>query len=143
LTSWSRVLLEKLLVSQLVKKYIIFYGKRRPTTEFTSARHMSISSARPIQSTESQPTPLDPFRPLLLQLSSCFQVSPLKLYVFLFPPPPIRATCPAHIIPSFDLLKDISFDLQQAVKAHGSIQFYSFFNLGVRWGSVNATSRPL
>ena len=54
------------------------------TTESTSVRHLSISSTTTIQSTESQPITLDPFRPLFLHLISFFQVSPLKLYVFLF-----------------------------------------------------------
>ena len=39
LTPWSRVLLEKLTTSQLVKKFPAFYGTRRFITAFTSARH--------------------------------------------------------------------------------------------------------
>jgi len=37
ITSWSRFLLEKLTVSQLVKKFPIFYGTRRFITAFTTA----------------------------------------------------------------------------------------------------------
>jgi len=37
-TPWSRVLLEK-----LVKKFPALYGIRRFITEFTSARHLSLS----------------------------------------------------------------------------------------------------
>jgi len=42
---WSSVLLEKLIGSQLVKKLPVFYGTRRFTTSFTSARHLSLTWA--------------------------------------------------------------------------------------------------
>ena len=42
-TAWSRVLLEKLKSSQLVKKFPAFYGTPRFITAFTSARHLSLS----------------------------------------------------------------------------------------------------
>ena len=45
------VLLEKLASSQLVKKFPAFYGTWRIITSFTSARHLSLSWARKIQST--------------------------------------------------------------------------------------------
>ena len=50
LTPWSRVLLEKLASLQLVKKFTAFYGTRRFLTALTSARHLSLSWASPIQS---------------------------------------------------------------------------------------------
>jgi hypothetical protein len=43
LTPWSRILLEKLTGSQLVKKCPTFYGTRRIITAFTSAHHLSLS----------------------------------------------------------------------------------------------------
>jgi hypothetical protein len=43
LTPWSRVFLEKLTGSQLVKKFTAFYGRRRFITAFTSACHLSLS----------------------------------------------------------------------------------------------------
>jgi len=43
LTPHSRVLVEKLTGSQLVKKFPAFYGDRRFTTAFTCALHMSVS----------------------------------------------------------------------------------------------------
>ena len=43
LTSRSRALLEKLTVSQLVKKFPAFYGTRRFITAFTSARYSILS----------------------------------------------------------------------------------------------------
>jgi len=39
LTPWSKVLLERLLVTQLVKKFPAFYGTRTLITVFTTARH--------------------------------------------------------------------------------------------------------
>jgi hypothetical protein len=43
LTPWSRGLLEKLTVSELVKKFAAFYGTRSFITAFTTARHLSTS----------------------------------------------------------------------------------------------------
>jgi hypothetical protein len=43
LTPLSRVLLEKLTGSQLVKKFPAFYRTRRFITAFTSARHLTLS----------------------------------------------------------------------------------------------------
>ena len=43
LTSWSRVLLEKLTGFQTVKKFSAFYGIRMFITTFTTARHLSLS----------------------------------------------------------------------------------------------------
>jgi hypothetical protein len=56
LTPWSRVLLKKLTGSQLVKKFPAFYGTRSFFTAFTSARHLSLSTASPIQSISPQLT---------------------------------------------------------------------------------------
>ena len=50
LNPWSRVLLEKLTGSQLVKKFPSFYGTWRFIATFTRARHLSLSWARSIQS---------------------------------------------------------------------------------------------
>jgi hypothetical protein len=49
----SRFLLEKLIVTQLIKKFLTFYATRRFITVFTRASHWSISWARWIQSTPS------------------------------------------------------------------------------------------
>jgi len=48
LTPRSRVLLEKLTGSQLVKKFPAFYGPRRFITALTTARHLSLSWAEVI-----------------------------------------------------------------------------------------------
>jgi hypothetical protein len=55
LIPWSRVLVEKLIVFQLVKKLSAFYGTRMFIATFTSARHLSVSGARPIQSMPLMP----------------------------------------------------------------------------------------
>ena len=56
LTPRSRVLVEKLTGSQLVKKFTIFYGTRGFITTFTCARHPSLSWASSIQSMPPHPT---------------------------------------------------------------------------------------
>ena len=56
LTPWCRVLLEKLTGLQLVKKFPAFHGTRRFITLLTSARHLFLSWANPIQSTYPHPT---------------------------------------------------------------------------------------
>jgi hypothetical protein len=43
LTPWSKVLFEKLTVTQLVKKFPAFYGTQGFITVFTTARHWSLS----------------------------------------------------------------------------------------------------
>jgi len=60
LTPLSRVPLEKLIGSELVKKLSAFYGTRRFITAFTSARHLSLFSASLIQSIPHFPLPEDP-----------------------------------------------------------------------------------
>ena len=56
LTPWCTVLLEKLASLRLVKKFPAFYGTRRFLTALTSARHLSLSWASPIQSSYPNPT---------------------------------------------------------------------------------------
>ena len=56
LTSWCRVLLEKLTGLQLVKKFPAFHGTRRFITALTSVRQLSLSWASPIQSIYPHPT---------------------------------------------------------------------------------------
>ena len=55
-TPWCRVLLEKLTGLQLVKKFPAFHGTPRFITALTSARHLSLSWASPIQSICPHPT---------------------------------------------------------------------------------------
>jgi hypothetical protein len=60
LTPWSRVLLEKLTGSQLVKKFYVFYGTRKFITAFTRACQLSLSRASSIQSKPQIPLTEDP-----------------------------------------------------------------------------------
>jgi hypothetical protein len=55
LGAWSRVLLEKPIGSQLVKKFPSFYGTRRFIAAFTNARHLSLSWASSFQSMPPHP----------------------------------------------------------------------------------------
>jgi len=48
LIPWNRVLLEKLTVSQIVKKFPIFNGTRKVITAFTGAHHLSLFTVRSI-----------------------------------------------------------------------------------------------
>jgi hypothetical protein len=103
LTPLSRVLLEKLTVTQLVKKFPTFYGTRRFITVFTRTRQWSLSWARCNQTTISHPISRRPIlilsSYLYLRLPSglFFPVYPTKfLYGFLISP--MRATCSAYII---------------------------------------------
>ena len=56
LTPRCRVLLEKLIGLQLVKKFPAFHGTRRFITALTSVRHLSLSWASPILSIYPHPT---------------------------------------------------------------------------------------
>ena len=55
LTPWCRVILEKLTVLQLVKKFPAFHGTRRFITALTSVRQLSLSWASPIQTIYPHP----------------------------------------------------------------------------------------
>ena len=55
-TPWSRVLLEKLIGFQLVKKFPAFYGTRRFIITFTSALQLSLSRANSMQLPQPPPT---------------------------------------------------------------------------------------
>jgi hypothetical protein len=45
LAVWSRLLAEKLIVAQLVKKFPAFYEVRKVITVFTTAGHKTLSGA--------------------------------------------------------------------------------------------------
>ena len=104
LTPRCRVLLEKLTGLQLVKKFPTFHGTRMFITALTSVRHLSLSWASPIQSIYPHPTSCIS----ILILSTHLRLGlPSGLFPSGFPiktlytplSSPIRATCPAHLIP--------------------------------------------
>jgi hypothetical protein len=93
LNPWSRTLLHKLIVTQLLNKFSAFYRTRRSVIVFTAAHHWSLSWVRCIQSTPLHPTALrsiqilSPNLRLGLPSSICPSGFPTKiLYAFLIPP---------------------------------------------------------
>jgi hypothetical protein len=102
LTPCSRVL-EKLMSTQLVKKFPEFYGILKFIAVFKRAFHWFLSYGRCIQSTPSHPISLRAalilFSHLLLRLPNGLFPSgfPTKiLYALLISP--VRAACPTHLI---------------------------------------------
>jgi hypothetical protein len=91
-----RVLLEKLIVTQLVKKFPTFYGTRRFITKFTRARHRSIPWARWIQPTASNPTPLKTHSNIILRstVRSSERSLPFRFSDHISPLP-----CVLHVLP--------------------------------------------
>jgi len=103
LTPWNRVLLEKLTVFHLVKKFPAFYGTRRFITAFTSARHLSLFWATSIQSITPHPTSWRSIIILSFHLrlslpSGLFPSGFLTKTLYTPLPSSIRATCTAHLI---------------------------------------------
>jgi len=101
LTTWNRVLLEKLTVSQIDKKFPVFNGTRKVIAAFTGAHHLSLSSVRSLKSIFPKfyfPISILYYAPFynLALLSGLFPTgSPPKPGIHLSP---IRDTCFFHVI---------------------------------------------
>jgi hypothetical protein len=114
LNPWSRIILEKLTGPQLVKKFPAFYATRRFITAFTTARQLSLTSARSIQSTPLHSTSWR--SALILAFHICLGL-PSRLFhsgfhtKFLYATllSPIRATCPTPHLILLDLTTRIIF----------------------------------
>ena len=110
-TPWSRVLLEKLIGFQIVKKSPALYGTRRFIATLTSSLHLSLSWARSTQSMPPHPTS---WRPILILSSHLRLGIPSGLFPSGFPTKnlcPIRDTCSAQLI-ILDLITRIMFGEQ-------------------------------
>ena len=102
LTLWIGVLLEKLAVSQLSKKFLAFYGIRGFITEFTKAGRLSLFTTRlkqahaPSQVLKIHFNIILPSRPKASKLISFPQVSPPKHCVHLYGLPYCHMPCRFH-----------------------------------------------
>ena len=117
LTPWNRVLLEKLTCFQLVKKVATFYGTWRFITTYTSAHHLSLSWASPIQSILPHPTS---WRSILILSSHLHLGVPSGLFPSDFPtktlympsPHPYALLAPSSHFSQFYHLKNIGWGVQ-------------------------------
>ena len=123
LTPWCRVLLEKLIGLQLVKKLPAFHETRRFITALTSLRHLSLSCGSPIQYIYPHPTS---WRSSLILSTHLRLGLPSELIPSGFPSKilytllssPIRATCPAHLILLDFITRTILGEVYKSFSSH-------------------------
>ena len=97
LTPWSRVLLEKLTGSQLVKKFTALYGIWKFIIIFTIAHHLSLSWASSIQSI---PPHLTSWRSILILSSHLCLGFPSGLSLRFSHQTPVYISPPPYMLPA-------------------------------------------
>jgi len=133
---WSKVLLEKLVVSQLAKKFTKFYGNRKFIAVFTTAHHLSLSWSTLLKLMHCQFVTLK-FHSNIITYA--YTLQPVAI-LFRFPPKyphsfhfsPVRATCPAHLI----LLDMITLIISSLCSYHHSPVTFSLFGSNIFLGTV-------
>ena len=141
LAPYSRVLLEKLTGSPLVKKFPTFYGTQRFITALISAHHLYLSSARSIQSMPPHPTSgwsiliLSYHLYLGIPSSLFLSGSPTKtLYTSLLSP--IHATCPTHLILLDLIIQTILGEQYRSLSSHNAYAYIHFLNQQLFWNNL-------
>ena len=121
LTPMCRVLLEKLIGLQLVKKFPAFHGTRRFITALTTIRHLSLSCASPIQSIYPHPT-------------ACRSILILSTH--------LRLGLPSDLLPSGFPTKTLHTPSPHPYAPHAqSISFFSILSPAQYW--VSSTNHCL
>jgi hypothetical protein len=90
---WSWALLERSPVVRTLDSFPVFYGTQRFNTEFARAFHLSVSWARPIQSTSPHPTST---RSILILSTYLILVLPPTTYMRSSPPHSCYMPRPSH-----------------------------------------------
>ena len=115
LTPCSRVLLEKPIGFQLVKKFPAFYGTRKFIIAFTSARHLSLSWASSNQSIPPHPTS---WRPILVLSYHLLLGLTIALFPSDFPTKILYTSSPPYVLhapPTSFLVNNTNYDIPSCV----------------------------
>jgi hypothetical protein len=109
ITPWSRVLVEKLIVTQLVKKFTVFYGIRRFVAVFTRDHRVTFRN-KLLSYNElpaSRPTPKPEDHPLLAACKCLFNTFEATLHIWR--PSPSPTTPGSSMLWWQDPLKTVTF----------------------------------